>query len=326
MSLTSTGDTCVRCLCDKEPSRPTDSETEALPETLKQPVEKPACLAMVNPDATLVASGAAFCETTGKPVGSIVLERASALDQSDAHKSGCGSVSTVRTVYARHSPTVMGSCYYGDDRNERRGYERWKEGRKRNSRCDSFYVDQDGGVTQDVYDRKRDSETRWGETSSGFPGGDSCPAVLSSGTVACGARERDSCTPAGNGSKPDQGTVGSLGTCGVASGLLAHPQPRQSTRLDRPPAWILDRTSGADVQREEGKMSESETLDLSPPYSLPVSVTDTEREQVIELLRNRNESLYLVKLKRKSKFLHVNKLKKISEPPTFTTPDPDSLH
>ena len=213
---------------------------------------------------TPVASGAVICETTGKPVGSIALERASALDQLDAHKPGCRTVSVVRTVRARHSPTVKGSCCYGDDRSERRGYESWKEERKRNARCDSFFVDQDGGLEKDVDDTRRDSETCRGETSPGFSGGDSCPAVLSSGALACGSRERDSCTPAGNGSKLDQGTVGSLGSYRVASGLLAYPQPRQSARFDCPPAWLLDSASGADLQREEGKMGESEILDFSP--------------------------------------------------------------
>ena len=37
------------------------------------------------------------------------------------------------------------------------------------------------------------------------------------------------------------------------------------------------------------------------------------------IMRCVNESLYLVKLKKKVKYLHVNKLKKIVEPPTFTT-------
>ena len=73
-----------------------------------------------------------------------------------------------------------------------------------------------------------------------------------------------------------------------------------------------------------------------PLLTVYLCITDTEQEQVITLLRSRSELLrdlnpdgttdIMVKLKRKSKFLHVNKLKKMSEPLTFTTPDPDPLH
>ena len=331
-----TGDTCIRCLCDSQPYRPAECETEVLSESLKESMEKPVGLASDNPDATtLVASGAVFSETFGNPLESTVLKCVSASDQVEALKHEYRAVSAVRTVRTKHSRTVKGSCSYGDDRNKRRNCESRKEERKRNPRRNSFFVDQDGGCTRLVEEWRRDSETRWGETSPGSSGGDSCPTVVSSGAVACGSRERDSCTPASNGSKLEQGTVGSMGTSRVASGLLAHSQSRRSARPDRPRTRLLDCASGADLQRQEGELNEFEILGLSPPYSLPV-ITDTEQEQVITLLRSRSESLrdmnsdgtteIMVELKRKSKFLHVNKLKKMSEPLTSTTPDPHPLH
>ena len=103
------GDTCIRCLCDSEPYRPAECETEVLSEPLKESVEKPVGLVSVNPDATtLVASGAVFSETTGNPLESTVLKRVSASDQVEAHKHECGTVSAVRTVRARHSSNSEG--------------------------------------------------------------------------------------------------------------------------------------------------------------------------------------------------------------------------
>ena len=183
-------------------------------------------------DTTTVASDATFSETIGESVESVELERVSASNQLGADKPMGGSVRTVRTVYARPSRTVVNSYYSGNGRYN----DDWSQKeRKRNSRYSSFSVYQNGGSADNGCRRQENFGTRPRETSSGFTGEDSCPAALSAGTIACGARERDRCSDAGNGSKPDKGRVRSLGTRGMASGLLEDTQPRRSTGFDRSP-------------------------------------------------------------------------------------------
>ena len=119
-------DTCVRCLCDKEPFRPTDSDIALMPEIVKRLMARPDdpvqtssdkdCLTSVKPDTTTVASGATFSETTGESVESVELGRVSTLIQLGADKPMGGSVWTVRTVYSRPSRIVMNSYYGGNER------------------------------------------------------------------------------------------------------------------------------------------------------------------------------------------------------------------
>ena len=300
-------DFCVRCACDRNPYVPTDCDHASEPTTGDQLLAGPdTCthtsteedhLALVKSDATAIASDATFSEITDESVLTAELGCESAPNWLDTDQTFVKSTRRVRAVHPR-SPRIVMNSNYVDNESCSSGWTKNK--RKKVSCCDSLYVVQNGGQERDGERCQQVFGTFTGETSSGFTGGDSCPAFVSKGVTACGARERDNCTDAGNGSKPDTGAVGPLGPCRVESGLLAYAQPRQPTSSARSPQGVQYGHGGAGVHRGQGKRDEPDFSDgpFSPPYfhhlqriidGLPTELTDREREQVVELLQNHSE-------------------------------------